>query len=96
MGLIITGHVVGIVLAFISSLFNRISNNGENVFFTAAAIVLLFGLLEFMIFSSLRSGRIYFRGFIYENDQPGKFKMQQFLYALLAGFLVVISIMQFT
>lgn len=95
MGLIITGHIVGIGLAFISSLFNRIIQGDGKTFVTVAAIVLLFGLLEFMIFSSLRSGRIYFRGFIYENEQPGKFKMQQFLYSLLAGFLVIISFKQF-
>lgn len=91
---IITGHVVGLVLSFISSMFfNQVS--GSKGAGTVLAVILLFALLELMVFSSIKSGRIYFRGFIYENEQPGKFKMQQFLYSLVAGFIVVISFFQF-
>jgi len=94
MNAIITGHVVGLVLSFISSMFfNEVS--GSKGAGTVIAVILLFALLEFMVFSSLKSGRIYFRGFIYENEQPAKFKMQQFFYSLLAGFIVVISFFQF-
>jgi len=84
------------LLAFISALFGAHTANGSKAVSTAVIIVAFMALLEFMVFSSLKSGRIYFRGFIYKNEKPGKFKMQQFLYALLAGFLVIISLKQFT
>ena len=92
---IVAGHIAGLLLPLL--FFKNIKVIAHHSVGKAVTYILITGLiffLEYQLHRSIKHGTIYFRGQVSAAD-GSKFTSCQFSYALLAGFLLAVTLQNF-
>ena len=92
---IVIGHIGGIIIAFLlkEKLSQGANINNPKVLIVVVAITIV-SFFEYQLYKSFKNETIYWRGNIEHSESPGRFRVIQYSYSILAGYFLLSSIFQ--